>query len=330
MTKLERVHAALAGEAVDRPPYSFWTHLPHVDLDPLRLAEESAAFQARFDLDFVKSMSNGLYCVEDWGTQCDYSEIARGGVARFTRAAVTHIDEWRALSPVDVRLGAYGRELQHLEALVKRVGPTVPVLATVFSPLTIAAKLSDGKHQAHLRQAPDKLHSAFDIITAVTCTFIRECIARGVAGMFFATQDATSQLFTEAEYLQFGKAYDDRALAAATASGAWFNVLHAHGDDIHFEILRNYDITALNWHIGETPPTIDAYRASGGKKPIVGGLQRAHLTRCDRHATSADISSAIAQANGRGVLLAPACVIRHPVDDAMLRWTAEQIRGATT
>jgi uroporphyrinogen decarboxylase len=329
MNKRERVRAALANEAVDRPPYSLWTHLPGIDLDPLRLAEETAGFQARFELDFVKSMPNGLYCVEDWGTQCDYSAISRGGVARVTRAAVTDINDWRTLAPVGIRAGAYGRELRHLEALVKHVGPEVPVLATVFSPLTIAAKLSEGQHQAHLRWAPDKVLPALDIIAEVTCEFLRECVALGCAGMFFATQDATRKAFTEAEYLRFGKTYDDRVLAAAKASGAWFNVLHAHGDDILFDVLKDYDITALNWHIGETAPSIGAYRAAGGTRPIVGGLQRTHLTACDRDATAADIASAIAESDGRGILLAPACVIRHPVDDEMLRWTTAAIRAAT-
>ena len=76
MTRIERVRAALACGAVDRPPYSFWTHMPGVDLDPQRLASETAAFAARYGIDFVKSMPNGLYCVEDWGARCDFSEEA--------------------------------------------------------------------------------------------------------------------------------------------------------------------------------------------------------------------------------------------------------------
>ena len=54
MTKTERIKTALRGEAPDRPPYGFWTHMPDIDHDPDRLAEASAAFCARLDLDFVK------------------------------------------------------------------------------------------------------------------------------------------------------------------------------------------------------------------------------------------------------------------------------------
>ncbi len=63
----------------------------------MRLADTTAAFAVRYDLDFVKSMPNGLYCVEDWGCACDYRAIARGGVARVTRPAVTAAADWRAL-----------------------------------------------------------------------------------------------------------------------------------------------------------------------------------------------------------------------------------------
>jgi hypothetical protein len=55
VNKIERVKAALRCESVDQPPYSFWTHLPGIDLDPQRLAYESAAFATRYDIDFVKS-----------------------------------------------------------------------------------------------------------------------------------------------------------------------------------------------------------------------------------------------------------------------------------
>ncbi|MCC7081911.1 MAG: uroporphyrinogen decarboxylase [Burkholderiales bacterium] len=325
MNRIERVQAALRGEPVDRPPYAFWTHLPGIDLDPLRLAQETAAFQARYDLDFIKSMPNGFYCVEDWGAACDYSDIARGGVARTVRAAVCAIDDWARLERVSASTGAYGRELRHLRELVRRVGPDVPVLATVFSPLTTAGKLSQEAHRSHLRQSPAAVLAGIEVIAEVTCAFVREAIGCGCSGMFFATQDATHAAFSEADYRRFGEPYDRQVLQAAKTAGAWFNVLHAHGEDVLFDLLKDYDITALNWHIGETAPSIEAYRRGGGKRPIVGGLQRGHLTRGDRAAIAADIARSIDQTHGRGILIAPACVIRHPVDEATLKWTAAQI-----
>lgn len=328
MTKIERVRAALAREPVDRLPYGFWTHLPGIDLDPPRIAAETAAFQARYDLDFVKSMPNGFYAVEDWGAECDFSEIARGGVARITRPGVAAIEDWSRLDRVDVTRGAFGRELDHLARLVALVGPDVPVLATVFSPMTTAAKLSGERHRAHLAERPEQVRAGLAVITEATCAFARAAIERGCAGMFFALQDAVRAAFTAEAYAESALPFDHAVLRAAKAAGAWFDVLHAHGEDLHFDTLRDYQVDALNWHIGETAPTLAAYRGSGGARPIVGGLQRAHLTARDLPGIESDLRRTLAENGPRGLIVAPACVIRHPVDETTLLRTAALIREA--
>jgi uroporphyrinogen decarboxylase len=327
MNRTERVQAALNAQPLDRPPFSFWTHLPGIDLDWQRIAEETAAFQRRFDLDFVKSMPNGFYCVEDWGARLDFSGIATGGVGQVTASPISAVDDWARLARVDVLEGAYGRELKHLERLRALVDADVPILATVFSPLTIAGKLSRDLHRRHLRESPAAVLDGLDRIAEVTCAFVREAMARGCAGMFFALQEATHAAFSPEEYARWGEPHDRAVIAAARAAGGWFNVLHMHGDDVLFEQLARYDITALNWHIGETPPSIAEYRATGGTRPIVGGLMRSNLTRRDRDAVRADLERSLRETSGRGILIAPACVIRHPVDEAMLSWTADTVRA---
>ena len=327
MKKIDRVRAALAGAGLDRPPYGFWTHMPGIDLDPERLAAATAAFAARYDLDFVKSMSNGLYCIEDWGAKCDFSEIERGGVARVVFPAIRAVGDWTKLGDVDVEAGAFGRELRHFGRLARFAGPDVRVVATVFSPLTIASKLSNGLHRDHLTSAPQSMAQGLDIITRVTCRFAQAAIARGCAGIFFAIQDASYDVLDEASYREFGEPYDRQVLAAARKAGGWFNVVHMHGEGVMFDLLSDYDADALNWHIGETPPAIRDYRAASGTRAIVGGLQRGHITRRDFAAIRGDVERSMQETGGRGILLAPACVIRHPVDDATLRSTAELIQG---
>ena len=326
MTKTERIKTALRGEAPDRPPYGFWTHMPDIDHDPDRLAEASAAFCARLDLDFVKSMPNGFYCVEDWGCVCDFSDIERGGAAKIIRAAVNVPADWSRLGTLNPALGAMGRELRHLSQLVRHVGAGVPVLATVFSPLTIANKLSNGAHRSHLASNPEAVVPGLEMITEVTCDFVRAALGCGCAGIFFATQDAARQAFDVAAYRRYGEAYDHRVLQAARNAGGWFNVLHMHGDDVLFDVLKHYPVDALNWHIGETPPAISDYRRSGGTRPILGGLQRGHITHGDRAAIFHDVEQTIVQTQGRGIIIAPACVIRHPVDEAVLLEIANKIK----
>lgn len=318
MGKADRIRAALCGENVDRVPYGFWTHRPDIDLDPDKLAAETAAFARRLDLDFVKSMPNGFYCVEDWGCTLDFGDVARGGVGKVVRPAVGAHADWARLAVLKSTQGALARELRHLAQLTKLVGREVPVLATVFSPLTIANKLSNGAHRAHIASHATEVAAGLEVITQATCDFTRAAIAAGCAGIFFATQDATHQMFDAATYRRFGEAYDLRVLHTARDAGGWFNLVHMHGEDVLFDLLKAYPVDALNWHIGETPPSIAEYRLSGGTLPIVGGLQRAHITSKNLAAGFADIDIALAQTQGRGVILSPACVIRHPVDETVI------------
>ena len=67
MTKRERVLAAVARQPVDRPPVAFWRHVPDVDHTAEGLATAMLDFHRRWDLDLIKVMSSGVYCVEDWG-----------------------------------------------------------------------------------------------------------------------------------------------------------------------------------------------------------------------------------------------------------------------
>ncbi len=325
MNKVQRVRAALAGAEVDRPPYGFWTHMPGIDLDPDRLAEETAAFYRRFDLDFVKSMPNGLYCVEDWGAVCDYSEIAKGGVAKVTSLPINKAEDWWDLDEIDVTNGAFGRELHHLGQLARAIGDEAPVLATVFSPATVAGKLSNGAYRQHLEADPAAVAHGLEVITRGTERFVREALDRGCAGVFFAAQEAVESAMDADAYERAAAGYDRQVLAAA--ADGWFNVVHMHGDDIHFDLLKDYPVTALNWHIGETPPSIADYRECGGRKPIVGGLIRKHLTEGDLDAALGDLRKSVDETGGRGLLVSPACVIRHPVIDEVLLGVAEAIRG---
>jgi uroporphyrinogen decarboxylase len=331
LNPIERLRATLACAPVDRPAYSFWTHLPGIDMDAARLAKETAAFARRYQLDCIKSMPNGFYVAQAWGCPIDFSDIERGGVARVITPAVTQAPQWHALARPGLDQPDLARELDHLARLVAAAGPEMPVLATVFSPLTTASKLSAGASTAHARTDAQALHAGLAAITEVTCAFARAAIERGCAGIFLALQDATADTMSAPAYAEFGTRYDLQVLAAARAAGSWFDALHVHGENILFDAIAGYPVDALNWHIGETPPSIADYlsRVEPGepRKAILGGLQRMNITRMDRAQIAADLERSIAQSGQSGLIVAPACVIRHPVDAATLDWLAATIRG---
>ena len=323
LSKVERLQRSLSSDPVDRPAYSFWTHFPEIDLDPPALVAATVELARALDLDFVKAMPNGLYAVEDWGVVASYDAIKLGGVAEVVRPAVEEPEDWRRLRRLDPKEGALGRELQHLSRLVAALGPGLPVIATTFSPLTIAKKLGEAACRQHMQSHPGLVLDALSEIAATVAAFSREAIRAGCAGVFFAVQEATRKA-GDANYDRFGEPFDLVALAGA--ADGWFNVVHMHGDDILFNVLARYPVAALNWHVGETAPSIAEYRESGGRKPVVGGMRRMAITGRDRTAIDADIAAALS-GDGRGVILSPGCVIRHPVDIGLLTEIAGGIRA---
>ncbi len=326
MNKTERIKCILNGATPDRPAYGFWTHFPKADLDARVLAETSYAFYKDLDLDFIKSMPNGMFSIQDWGCTCDFSNIARGGVARVTDAAVKTPDDWLRLTELDLHKGAMGRELQALQCLLDFVKEEAPVIATVFSPLTTAYKLSQGKIFEHLGTCPEKVARGLDVITDTTCRFARKVIDAGCAGIFLATQMCTEKFMSPQDHAAYARPYDLIVLNAVRQQ-AWFNVLHVHGEDILFDQIVDYPVHGVSWHIWETPPAVDYFLNQTGHKIIVGGLQRAHITRCDRDAVDNDLQNMRRLTGLRRLIFAPGCTIRHPCNRDELKRISSTIRG---
>ena len=274
--KTERIRRVLDGELVDRVPYSAWTHFPGIDLDPDRLADATLAFYRDVNLDFVKNMSNGMFSIEDYGCDCDFSAISEGGVAAVTKYAVEDPSDWEKLGGLDIEKGALGRELRSLSRVLHALRGEAPVLATVFSPLTTAQKLSGTMFLEHLRTHPRMVKQGLSTLAACTARFAVRAVELGCAGLFFASQMSQRSLLAEEEYREFGVPYDLEV--EAVEGGSWFNVVHIHGDDILFGLQEGYPVQGISWHVWETKPTVEEFVAADNAKCIVGGLRRSMIT----------------------------------------------------
>jgi hypothetical protein len=104
MTKRARIAAAIAGQPVDRVPVAFWRHVPEVDHTAKGLADAMLAFHRRWDLDLIKIMSSGVYCVEDWGCRVAY-QGSPNGAKTCTEHAVKTAADWARLKALDPGAG---------------------------------------------------------------------------------------------------------------------------------------------------------------------------------------------------------------------------------
>ena len=306
MTHWQRIEAALQGKPTDHARVALWRHFPEDDLDPAKLVAHTLDWQRRWDFDLVKFMPSGTYGVEDWGAVSAYRG-SPNGAREVIQPAVKHTEDWARIGPLDVRQGSYGRQNQALAAAARELKGEVPLLQTVFSPLTTARKLATEGLFADLRRAPAALERALGVITEVTIRFALDALEAGAHGVFFATQLASWRLLSATEYERFGKAYDLQVLEALRGK-ARLNMLHAHGHDVMFELLADYPVQMLNWHDRTAGPALAA-SASRFRGVLVGGLdEHGTLRNGSAEAIEAEVRDARAQTGGRRLVLGPGCV----------------------
>ncbi|MFW6075547.1 MAG: uroporphyrinogen decarboxylase family protein [Chloroflexota bacterium] len=326
MTARERVEAALRGEDVDFPPVSVWSHFPERDQSARQLADSTLRWQQELDLDFIKLMPPGDYATIDWGAVSEFRG-APGGTRETIRYPIEGPDDWAKIGPVPADRG-FNREVVDACRLVREgLGPDVPVLQTIFSPLTIANKLSNGLVLEHLRTHPDVLHEALSAIQEVTGNVTRASLDAGADGVFFASQCATSDMVTREEYEVFGVRYDQPVLAAAKGAGSRFTMIHIHGANTYFDILAGYEGHALNWHDRRVGPSISEVLNTYPDRAAVAGIDEKRIAEMSPDEVSEQVRDARDQANDRHLLIGPGCVALVATPEANLQAAVRAVRS---
>lgn len=324
MNHWERIEAALKGQEVDRVPVSLWRHWPGDDETAQGLANAMLRWQQTYDFDLIKFMPTGMYGVHDWGTETIYNPGFRGNRIA-VKPGVTDAEQWPKLARLDPRQGAYGQEVEAIRLAAAELKDSVPILQTIFSPLTTAVKLAGERAYAHLRTQPDLLKAGLEIITDVTIRFTQACLEAGAHGVFFATQNASYRLLSEAEYREFGLHYDLQVLNAIRGQTR-LNMLHVHGEDIMFDLATTYPVEMINWHDRITWPTLkEAQSRFNGA--LVGGINdRVTIAEGPVDEIRWQVRDAIEQTGGRRLIVGPGCVIPTNTPDAHVRAVIETVQ----
>ncbi len=323
MTHWERVQAALKGEEVDRPPVSLWRHWPVEDETPQGLAAASLRWQQKYDFDLVKLMPTGTYGIEDWGAETIY-KANPNGTRTIVKFGVTEAEQWPQLKQLKVTEDYLGKQITALRLVAEELQNSVPILQTVFSPLTTARKLAGDRVFSDLRLHPERFKAGLQIIAETTARFALESIRAGAHGLFFATQNASCRLLNEAEYRDFGEFFDLIVLNAVQ-SEAQFSMAHVHGEDIMFDLMAGYPVQAMNWHDQITWPSLNQARERFSGL-LVGGVNEWHtLLNGPVETIQAEVREAISQTGGRGFMVGPGCVLPINIPDEYIRAAREAV-----
>lgn len=307
MDHWERIDSAMRGQPVDRPPLALWKHSPADDQEVRKLARHSVEWQRKWDFDLVKLMPSGTHSAEAWGAVSAYDGAANG--ARIIiEPAVRRTEDWASIKPVSTKRGHFFLQNEALAETVRQLRGSVPILQTVFSPLTTARKMSSDALYADLRRHPDMVEQALMAITETTIDYALDAMKAGAHGIFFATQQATHRLLTAAEFERFGRKYDLMVLEALNGQAS-HNMLHAHGEDLMVDLLASYPVQMFNWHDRLTYPNIkQAQDLFPGL--LVGGLNENHtLVHGSDEDIALEVQSALEAAQSGRLMIAPGCVL---------------------
>jgi uroporphyrinogen decarboxylase len=325
MAHRQRLEAMLAGRPVDRPPVSFWHHFPGRDHTPELLADATVAFYQRFDVDFVKLMPTGMYAVVDYGVEIRPSDDAIGTTV-FVAGPIRGADDWARLPGVSPSRGTLAQHVDVVRKVRAALGPDVPIVQTIFSPLSMAAKLAGGAVDDAFVADDDLARRVLVGLADDVIAFGRACLEAGADGFYFASQLANSTI-PAAVYNRLGVPHDLRVLEALRTD-SWLLILHLHGPEPRFDLADRYPVDVVSWEDRETPPSMaDARRRTD--RVLMAGLSRGELfTDGSADEVAAEVRDALTQTGGGGVIVAPGCVLPTAASPQLLDAILATVRSA--
>ena len=327
MSRRDRIRAALNREPVDRVPYAVWRHFPAVDKSPAGLAQSTLRFHERYGSDFLKITPAGGYAVEAWGC-VEAEEVLPDGHRACAQCAVRDADDWKKIRVLDP--GSAPGYVEQIETIIRlgfdrRIGDA-PVVPTLFSPLSLARKLSGNRLTNDVREYPDLVLGAVEAITETLIRFADRCLTEGLSGIFYSIQAASRKLHTEEEYARFGEPFDRQFLASIEGRSA-LTIIHCHGEELMFDRLAQLPGHAWNWDDRATPPSLQQ-AATLVPGAVIGGLhQWKTLHSGTPEQAVAETQDAIAQTNGRGLIIGPGCVLPMNTPDANVAAVVKELGG---
>jgi uroporphyrinogen decarboxylase len=285
---------------------ALWRHFPVDDQSPDTLAAATLNHQKTYDFDLVKVTPASSFCLRDWGIE-DVWEGHTEGTRRYVKRLIQKPQDWESLPLLEPSTRHLDAQLACLRQIRSGLGPDVPMLQTVFSPLAQAKNLV-GKETliAHIRKYPEAVLKGLETIALTTQRFVEATLETGIDGVFYAVQQAQANLLTLDEYKTFGVPFDRRILEPTR--NLWCNMLHLHGSDVYFEIISEFDFQIVNWHDRDTQPSLkEAQQLFGGT--VCGGLGRDTLVYREQDQVREEAQDAIAQTGGQRLILSTGCVV---------------------
>ena len=307
-THRERIQACLNGEQTDRTPIALWRHFPEEDQNPETLATATIKFQQTYDFDIVKVTPASSFAVKDWGVEDEWQNNPEGSRA-YTKRIIQKPQDWETLKPLDPSAPHLAAQLQCLKLVREGIGADTPVIQTIFNPMSQAKNLAGNELLLeHLKKHPNAVMKGLESIAKTTVKFIEAARDLGIDGIFYAVQHAQASMLELDEYKSIVLPYDQQTLKPA--EDLWCNLLHLHGSDVYFSLLRLMNFQIVNWHDRETYPSL-AESQSLFRGVACGGIRQDTLYKGNQAQVKEEAKDAIKQTKGKRFILGTGCVVYY-------------------
>jgi uroporphyrinogen decarboxylase len=244
--------------------------------------------------------------LKDWGVQDEWVGDTEG-TRRYAKRVIQDPGDWESLPVLEPTSPHLAEQLECLRLIRAGLSPDTPLLQTVFSPLAQAKNLAGNELLLeHLRHHPGAVMKGLKTIAQTTRLFIEAARSAGIDGIFYAIQHAQKQYLSLEEYKVFGLIFDRETIEPA--QDLWCNMLHLHGQQVHFELASELPFQIVNWHDRETYPSLTEARQLF-KGVSCGGMRQGTLVYRDAAEVRKEAADAIQQTGGRNFLLGTGCVV---------------------
>ncbi|MEK7202694.1 MAG: uroporphyrinogen decarboxylase family protein, partial [Patescibacteria group bacterium] len=305
MTSRERIYKTIKGELTDRTPFSLWRNFPKTEKTAEGFANAVINFQKKFEFDLVKITPASGYFDEVFGAKFIYKnnkETSQKGTRQNVSYPIKNAKDWQKLSNLNVNKNILDRELKSLKLIRKGLGKDAPIVQTIPNPLTIAKELSGKNWIQYLRKNPNDLKIGLSVIAEIVLKFCENSLKSGADGIFFYTKTASYDFLTKEEYREFGMKYDYQILDELKKQTDLI-ILHIHGKNIMFDLLKDYPVQIINWHDRLTKPSLkQAKKLFNGA--LLGGINEWEtLLKKTPTDVKKEIREAIQQTNGKRLII---------------------------
>ena len=275
MTHTPRLKAAVAGEYLDRPCAAFWgPHLNFEELNARDLAFAMIANQESYHWDFMKFDFSGMYFPEAFGQ--DIPLPLHEGMQAWLNVEnwrVNHAKDWLTLKPLKVKDSeVFTRNVEAVKRVCDHYQGDVPVLPTVFSPVSMAGEFVGGYFDQNklvkmFEYDTKEIEYGLSVIEETLVNLMEAYVEAGAAGFFIGLQNGLNE---KMGYEMFKKyEFDGTArIVNAIKDKTWFNMAHlCNGSG------TKKDVEAIEWCL-DLPVTAINYADTWKSMPSFGEIRK--------------------------------------------------------